>query len=298
MKKTLLLLTILASSFAIKAQDTIRKKNEQIILAKVLEIGDDYILYKRHEQINGPDRRLSLVQVKEVVYSNGVIEKFNITELPTSNNGMSFTPGAINNTGTTVIIPRRGPDIKVRPGERFPQVNLTNEQKNRDHMGRTGVYFEGMIGYAQMSREMESYSYYGYYGGLEQQINSDATIGFRFGTKFFFGDEDLKLKFGLNAAWVQLNVTASYQRVAFSPASLGLASIYRFNKNTAIELNTTTGFTLSNIYRSRVGYKYGADMKLRYKAFAIGVDATRVMPWNNSSIEYSNFYTLNIGFKF
>lgn len=58
------------------AQDIIIKQNGNEIKAKVLEINDNYIKYKKFEYQDGPVRNINVSDVFMIIYENGKREKF------------------------------------------------------------------------------------------------------------------------------------------------------------------------------------------------------------------------------
>ena len=78
MKKILLLFAALflcvGSAFA---QDVIHTVDRRTIEAKVLEIGENYLIYKAFDNQGGPDYRMSLSRVTRIVFENGKEQRFN-----------------------------------------------------------------------------------------------------------------------------------------------------------------------------------------------------------------------------
>jgi hypothetical protein len=77
---------ILATTFAIafslfmahdsKAQDIIHTFDSAPVAAKILEIGDDYMMYKTWDNLDGPLYNISLSRVVKVVFENGTTQHF------------------------------------------------------------------------------------------------------------------------------------------------------------------------------------------------------------------------------
>lgn len=75
----LFIVTILTLSFSLSfSQDIIIKKNGDEISAKVTELTDDLIKYKRFENIEGPVYSIQKSEVFMIRYSNGSKETFNV----------------------------------------------------------------------------------------------------------------------------------------------------------------------------------------------------------------------------
>ncbi len=75
------------------AQDVIVKKDDSTILAKVLEVTETNIKYKKHSNQTGPTYTISIENVRAINYQNGEKEDFSGTNTATSatntNNGLS-----------------------------------------------------------------------------------------------------------------------------------------------------------------------------------------------------------------
>ncbi len=289
----IIFLTVVLQSFA---QDTIRTRNNEILIGTVKEISDDYISYTRIDQAEGPIRKLSISQVSEIQYQNGTKEIIRIVSSTSNesgskpvNNKPNWEPGTINNTGKTVIIPRKGPDLRVNPGEQFP--SNTNEI---DRILGDGVYIDGMIGYGNISR------FYNDFGKISVVSDQNFAFGIRFGSKYYFGKKE-KMKIGINIAWVGVNVALSESRsnfILFNPVNIGPAMVFKLNEQTGIEVNTSAGMVISNIYESQMGLKYGFDVKWRYNSLALGLDYSRSDNVFGSKSEYSNIFSISAGMKF
>lgn len=59
------------------AQDTIHFINGEIVAAKVLNISEESILFKKQENLDGPDYTIKLNKVEKIVFKNGVVETYN-----------------------------------------------------------------------------------------------------------------------------------------------------------------------------------------------------------------------------
>lgn len=76
--KNVLVLTILSLvALNVAAQDIVVKKDGSTILAKVLEVNQDNIKYKKFSNQNGPTYTINLSDVMSVNYENGEKEDFN-----------------------------------------------------------------------------------------------------------------------------------------------------------------------------------------------------------------------------
>ena len=74
--RTFIILIFLALAGAIKAQDVITLKNGDDINAKVLEIGDNEIKYKKFANLNGPTYAIKKSEIFMIKYENGTKDVF------------------------------------------------------------------------------------------------------------------------------------------------------------------------------------------------------------------------------
>ncbi|MDX2361374.1 MAG: hypothetical protein QNK23_11250 [Crocinitomicaceae bacterium] len=266
MKNTLLITALLFISISLKAQDTIRKINGTDVIANVTEIGDDYLIYTRFDQPEGPSRKMAVKDIMDVVYSNGTKEVFNQSGV--------------------IIVERRGPDKRVRVGV----------DPAKDGLLGNGFYVEGMMGYAYSRKHFNG----GYYSPSYSQTNSNITAGLRIGTKWYFGENE-NMRFGLNMSWMKLQILlpeTPRPDIYFAPVNIGFAGVFKVGKKTGIETNTSLGLALSSIYQHAIGVNYGADVKFRYEELAIGLDFSRTDGVYSNGNEYANMISLTIGAKF
>lgn len=79
MKKNLLFLTVmLVISVFSKAQDIITPKKGDEIKAKVVDITETQVKYKKFENVNGPTYTIEISSITSIKYENGTIDKFDI----------------------------------------------------------------------------------------------------------------------------------------------------------------------------------------------------------------------------
>jgi hypothetical protein len=72
-----------------QAQDTILKRNQEKIIAKILEVNPSEIRYKRLDYMAGPVFTLEKWQIKYILYSNGVKEDFEDFKMPSLSGNLS-----------------------------------------------------------------------------------------------------------------------------------------------------------------------------------------------------------------
>lgn len=73
MKKAFIFLISILSSISAFGQDIINVKDGRSIEAQIKEIGEEYILYKSWNNLSGPEYRLSLDKINEIILQNGEV---------------------------------------------------------------------------------------------------------------------------------------------------------------------------------------------------------------------------------
>ncbi|MBR2629082.1 MAG: hypothetical protein IKD24_05275 [Alistipes sp.] len=76
MRRLLLFAILLGSIVTTSAQDIIMTVDAEEIVAKVEEVSDNDIRYRRHDQPNGPMRTIATSKVFRIKYANGSVEMF------------------------------------------------------------------------------------------------------------------------------------------------------------------------------------------------------------------------------
>ena len=74
--KQLLMFLFLLCSVSASAQDVIVKKDGSTILSKVLEVGQNEIKYKKHDNLDGPTYTISKSELQAINYQNGAKDTF------------------------------------------------------------------------------------------------------------------------------------------------------------------------------------------------------------------------------
>lgn len=257
MKTLLLTLFLFIISLQVYSQDIIIRHDGFSIEAKILEITDETVKFKRFSNLTGPTRHILKIDVKEIVYENGVKETFE----------------------EQIILSE----------------NTENAARKKKETGyfRNGLYFDAMIGYGESKRtnEYPPISYYDAYSnyipGGESDPKKDrfnhGSISFRFGNKWFLG-KNSKYRPGLIMQWARLGFYADknqqYTSYSLAPLNLGIANSFKFNEKSGMEANLTAGLSLINFLTSltpsenvgMVGYNVGFELKYNYDIFSVGLD--------------------------
>lgn len=284
MKALSIIVLFISISFTGMSQDAIMKRDGTKIDAKVVEITATTIKYRNFDQPDGPLRNIAINDVQEIIYENGTWEKFEKTEQTSGYQPVTTDP-----------TPIREPKDKI----------LGN-----------GLFIEGMLG---MNRITQNGSYYGYYydefGNYIQQTGSSTqnyvSLSIRLGNKWYFGSNE-KWRPGIQLTYFKLGVyinpnaggSSEIGRNSMSLANVGFANIFKFNDKIGMEANANVGFSLINFlppwnYEPAPGINYGAEVKFRFKALAVGLDYSR-MDANFGQFDRvaMNVFSVTIGAKF
>jgi hypothetical protein len=101
MKKIIFLIAILFATMYSYSQDRIIKKDKSEIKAKVLEVGDVEIKYKKEDNPDGPTYAIKKAEVNVIIYKNGQVESFNdIVNTHAPAQPTNTSPSLGNNNGS------------------------------------------------------------------------------------------------------------------------------------------------------------------------------------------------------
>lgn len=124
MKKVLIMSLIILSCFTSFAQDIIVKNDKTEIKAKIEEITETTIKYKKFEMLDGPIYNISVNDVFMIMYKNGAKEYIQAktnTQAPVQNNTPVVTPSvqsaATNNSNQPInVAGGHEPMVRIRRG--------------------------------------------------------------------------------------------------------------------------------------------------------------------------------------
>ena len=86
MKKLVLVCFLSLAFYFVNGQDMIVKKDGSIVKAKILEVNDADIKYKKADNPDGPTYTVSKANLTSINYANGEVEKFEAPEKLTKKN--------------------------------------------------------------------------------------------------------------------------------------------------------------------------------------------------------------------
>lgn len=296
MKNALLIVTHIFISLCAQAQDTICKRDGVLLIGIVKEIDVSTINYVKEDQLDGPLRKVEITQVAEIRYKNGTREIFNPASTPlpdAASHPTTWEPGTINTSDQTVVIYRRGPDIRVRPGQRFPK---SAGGRNAGFI----PYLDAVIGYGLIGKQSLTNGFSSF-NSTKFGARSAGTIGIRFGSLIYFGNKE-RNKFGLNFNWISAHLFITDLNSAdfvVAPLNWGLASSFKVGERASIDANITAGgMVISTLSGNEIGVRYGADVKFRYKGLGFGLDLSRSQALFSNLDEWANIVGISVGMRF
>ncbi len=134
---------------SIKAQDLLIKTNGEESKVKVVEIGKEFIRYKKNDNLNGPIYSISLNEVFFILYQNGSKEVFNDLSLNTSkhNQNIKIDSKIINTNDLAIVNNKYGklvfinskPTVKYEVLFKFKNLLAYGGLMNPDLMIRSSI---------------------------------------------------------------------------------------------------------------------------------------------------------------
>lgn len=74
--KSLLILSLVLVVSGLQAQDKVYRKTGDVVAAKIIEVNDEFVVYKMFNNLEGPNYKLRKDAIDKVVYENGSTETF------------------------------------------------------------------------------------------------------------------------------------------------------------------------------------------------------------------------------
>lgn len=290
MKILLLISFSLLCTISVFSQDVIFTKSGDKIEAKIIEITTTTIKYKKFDQQDGPIRNIEKSEVKEIIYEDGQWDKFDEKE----------------------------PKVEDKKVEEKKEVY--RERDSEDHILNKGFFLDGMICYNLSTEIQESYfEVYDEFGNylytntyLSTQNNNYFGLNVRLGSKWYFGSSDV-WRPGIQATWARIGVfvpedldfSLTSPKFTLSLLNVGFANAIKFNESNGMEMNANVGFSMNGIplptatnSNLQIGVIFGADVKYRYNALAVGFDFSRInLEAPNGRSSKMNVMAVTIGFK-
>lgn len=251
------------------SQDIIVKKDGARIEAKVVEITLAMIKYEKYDYPGGPIRNVAISEVRSIEFENGEIEVF-------TNENVSKNEPSV-------------PDKK-------------------DPIHENGLFIEGLFGFSNLTYPVNNYNYNTGTTTTSSESSGEASIQMRLGTKWYFGSLEKKWRPGVQLTFLRIAIYHDFDfpiNYSLSPLNLGFANVFKFSEKTGLEINANFGLNVMNFvpaipggwgWRGDGGIIYGAEVKYRYKSFAVGLDYSRINTFVKNNTR--NLISLSVGRKF
>lgn len=270
MKKLFLVIFLFFISSFVDAQDLIIETNGKKVKVKIFEIRGSIVKYRLFNQPQGPDRVTETDKIYMIVYENGESLEFN-----------------------------QGNDVKLK----FRHNPLTPSYF------KSGLFFDGAMGIANIGYLIPDFQ-------KDPFLNSNKidrnyfSLDARFGHRWYVGKRE-KWHPGIQVNWLRMGMYIEpndhqpyvYSDKTLSPLNIGMANGFQLSKKVGLELNFTTGFTLTLERENSILGKYftlSPEVKLRINKFALGIDYQNLESFKKGIINpnHWNILSISFGFKF
>jgi hypothetical protein len=291
-KRIFFLALSLFISVIAEAQDRIYKKNGDIIESKVKEINTKTIVFKRIDNLDGPDYSISKTEVSKIVFQNGTEEKID-TESSSNTviSNTSTTPTTSTTVASTTSTVKEEPKPKMVYGKNI--ISIAPLQMSNSSTLGIGLQYERVLDpnyiisfyspllYASITQQYynsskgtnddaQGYMFWVYPGIKVYPVGSDRIVSYGIGPSFALGTGNVPI---INRTTSQGTYTESVSTV--SKFQIGIII------NNSINIQAT-----KNIH---IGTELG--LGLPYNAKASDKDDD----YNETPIVQFNF---NIGYRF
>lgn len=144
MKRNVVLTLLLLVTINVSAQDVVVKKDGSTILAKVLEVNQDNIRYKKFSNPDGPTYTIGLSDVMAVNYENGEKDTFNVAQT-------SSAPA--EGTSAQKVIERKPSSDNQQLIAKYNKPIVLNEKKKSNKLADKYILVFGMSENSVLSNE-------------------------------------------------------------------------------------------------------------------------------------------------
>ncbi len=183
MYRLLLPLILLLATFSVKAEDVIHYTNGKTLSAKVVEVGPDYVKYRKASNLNGPIYSESTKQISRIDYENGTNDIWNhgpnVYDLNNSKFDIQFGISADSYTG----MPQLEVNFGYSPSRHFRVgLGLGITDKDFDHEDAILVPLFLNLKYTVLKTKFSPYikAEYGYFVMRGNFTKSDPTEYLKF----------------------------------------------------------------------------------------------------------------------
>lgn len=209
-KSILLLGCAIVCASSSNAQDIIQLKNGDEIEAKVLSIAEKEVVYKKFQNLNGPDRTMPISDILFIRYENGKKEVFS------------------QQAATEAIASQTINENNPLTDELFKK-NLAVEEARRNTIGKNNLRLRGGIGLGIGSSTSNDYVDLNFVGGiaacevmwLHTIADYTGNFGIGFGIQPFFGTVDGFADDAVNYSGLYSTIPLQIQHVARNGITFG-----------------------------------------------------------------------------
>lgn len=291
MKKMLFLVMLCSIGFTTIAQDIIVKNDKSEIKAKVLEISETAIMYKKFEMLEGPTYSIKKTEVFMIMYQNGTKEFIHTNQAkPVVQQPTNTITTAMENTTTNAQKSSSGTKVKQKRFGMQVSTLLTNAS--------IGV---------ETTKEAAFRLQAGFYYAMPLSTNLTLVPSINIvgkGVNFSYRDANTISDASINTSWIEIPFTLQYAKgnkgffVTLAPtASICIAQV---EKGIARDLNTNTTYSFENDpgFKSfaigtqlGVGYRLSTNTKLGVLYY------TSITDISSTNISYKpNYFGLSLSF--
>ena len=160
MKNQIVLTMLSLAALNVAAQDVVVKKDGSTILAKVLEVNQDNIKYKKFSNQNGPTYTINLSDVMSVNYENGEKDTFDVTHI-------SSAPA--EDTSSQKVIERNPASDNQQLIAKYNKPIVLNDKKKSNKLADKYILVFGMSENSVLSNEDIEVTYKKCYSSLPEK---------------------------------------------------------------------------------------------------------------------------------
>lgn len=275
--KTLLLLVFLLTSAISFAQDNIIKKDGSELQAKVIEVTEEFIKYKRFDNLKGPLYSIHKKDVFIIQYENGTKDVFN---------------------AESAITPKKTPKEqakKEKKPKKAPKPIVKKEKKAPKILGpalRNYLFFNGSINIGlSHNQAIENF----YRNTNNHNYGFIIGTGLEFGGVLYLARQKMPKNFGFGLNLTLLNSNVGLTAGLFTPvvipysASLGPQFSFRVAKSLLLDTYLKPGLCIMPVGTNfQPAFLSELGVNLRINDFSIGLSGIFIP--TVLSLESANFF--------
>lgn len=282
------------SSVVLYAQDRIYKKNGEVIESKVKEINAKTIVFKKWNNLDGPDYSIPKNDANKIVFQNGVEEIFSTEAIPTTTTNNTLNSN--NTTPQTTNVPQEVPKNKKTYGKNI--ISLAPIQMTNSSVLGIGFQYERVLD------ENAIISFYLPMAFANVQISHYNSQDRK--TEYYYGNMTW-LYPGLKIYPTGSNHIVSY---AVGPSlAIGKGSVPVYNNDDSYDYNTGTytNGTYRKVDKFQIGVMINNSLNIQASPkIHIGTELGLGLPYNNQSSDKDDDYNelplvqfnFNLGYRF